>query len=402
MTDFIADLETELVAAARRRATRRRMPRPRLVPVVAAIAIVVAAVAVLRGVDGSRTADDRPVPPGPGVVVTLPAAEPTDDGGCRPAKDAEIPGKPQLAVFERPQTVDERIQPPGYGALPVDLVDNDSLRATGVTDRFRVVRVGGLSGDCDAARRPLDPGVCLIVGRESVAARCFGDQEVARGTAIAVAPLPAAKTTDWVFGIAPDGVERVKLTWAGGTVTARVADNGYDARLDGVKAGDQVRIELERPEGGCDPSQKAIEAAPAVVEGELAGRSRALEDAMAEHGNGGAWRAYARVVTVRDGLKVWVVPDMPCDRATDGPERVCILPTGGSLLCGRPSSVQRRGISIQFGQGALTTVAGIAPSGVRYADVRVRDVVDSVPVKDGVFGARIVDRSNDPVDITYR
>jgi hypothetical protein len=246
MTDFIADLESELVAAARRRSTRRHVPRPRLVPVVAAIALVVAAVAVLRGVDGSRTADDRPVPPGPGVVVSLPTAEPADDGGCRPAKDARIPGKPQLAVFERPQTVEERFLPYGYGALPVDLVDEDSLRATGVTDRFHVIRVGGLSGGCDGERRPVDPGVCLIVGSEFVAVRCFGDQQVARGTAIAVAPVPAAKTTDWVFGVVPDGVDRVRLSWAGGTATARVLDNGYDVRLAGVKPGDEVRVELER------------------------------------------------------------------------------------------------------------------------------------------------------------
>jgi hypothetical protein len=84
MSDFISDLEAELVAAARRRAGSRRriVPVPRLrlatvLAVVALAALVVAAFAVVRGLDdSSRPADERPsVPPGPGVALAVPAAE---------------------------------------------------------------------------------------------------------------------------------------------------------------------------------------------------------------------------------------------------------------------------------------------------------------------------------------
>jgi hypothetical protein len=402
-TDFIADLEAELVAAARRRGTRRSVPRPRLVPVVAAIAIVVAALAVLRGVDRSRTADDQPVPPGPGVVVTLPAAERvSDDAGCRAGIDSQIPGKPQLAVFERPQTIQDRFMAGGFGALPVDAVDEDSLRAPGAVGGIHLIRVGGVSGRCDAEQRPLDPGACLIVGNEVVAARCFGDEEVARGTAIAVAPVPAAKTTDWVYGIAPDGVDRVRLSWQGGTVTTRVLENGYATRLVGVKAGDGVRVELVPSASGCGPSEAAYRAVAALRDAPAAETPAALEHAMADLGSHGAWRRYARVVGHRDGVELWVVPDLPCDRPAAAEERVCILPTGGSLLCDTPDTLRRRGAWIKYGQGALTTVAGIAPAGARYADVRIRDLVHPFPVRHGVFGGMIVDESGDPAHVTYR
>jgi hypothetical protein len=141
---------------------------------------------------------------------------------------------------------------------------------------------------------------------------------------------------------------------------------------------------------------------PAFRDAPAAGTTLGLEHAMADLGSHGAWRDYARVVGQGDGVELWVVPDLPCDRATGGDERVCVLPSGGSLLCGEPRSVQRRGIWTKYGQGALTTVAGIAPAGARYADVRIRDLVHPLPVRHGVFGGMIADESGDPAHITYR
>ena len=124
---------------------------------------------------------------------------------------------------------------------------------------------------------------------------------------------------------------------------------------------------------------------------------------MSRLGAGDEWRAYARRLVMRDGVVVWVVPQLPCDN-TVSEERVCVVPHGGSPVCDTPTSIRRRGVSIILGHGALTAVAGIASRGTRYADIRVRDLVDPLPVRDGVFGGVIVDRFRitDPVHITYR
>jgi hypothetical protein len=99
MSDFVADLERELVTAARRRATRRRrvvlIPRLRpatVLAVVAVAALLVAAAAVVRGLeDGSRPGDERPqVPPPSGPSFALPAAPVAQP--CPGAEQREVAG----------------------------------------------------------------------------------------------------------------------------------------------------------------------------------------------------------------------------------------------------------------------------------------------------------------------
>jgi hypothetical protein len=71
---------------------------------------------------------------------------------------------------------------------------------------------------------------------------------------------------------------------------------------------------------------------------------------------------------------------------------VCILPDGGTLLCGEPRSVVRRGMSIQYVMDGRLVVAGIAPSGTRSVDVSVRDLVEPLTPTSEVFGAKLVAR----------
>ena len=76
---------------------------------------------------------------------------------------------------------------------------------------------------------------------------------------------------------------------------------------------------------------------------------------------------------------------MPCDRPGLEAERVCLLPQDGSLLCDTPAALQRRGAWIHAGQ----VVAGFAPAGARWVEVRVEgsNNVTLIVVENGVFGA---------------
>ena len=415
MTDFIADLETELVAAARRRA-RRRVPRPRLVPVVAAVAIVVAAFAVLRGIDGSRTADDRPVPPpGRGVAVLVLPADPIEaTRGCTVDDwTGYAPGKPSLGVFARPQHADDPL-PGGYGFLPANSVDAEASRLVGDGEfsvPVRLVPVGGLfmpSGDlpgmerCPRTRPSEGPGVCLVAGEDTATvSRCFTDREISDGKAATVTRHGV------VHGIVPDGTGLVSLSGPRDRVMVPVIDNAYEARVPWLDTPGRLEITLHaapRPvPPDCEPSSAAYEAVPALRAPGGGHVPLELEKAMSRLGAGVAWRPYARRLVMRDGVVVWVVPQLPCGDPMSE-ERVCVVPHGGSPVCNTPTAIRRQGASIIFGQGARTTVAGIAPEGARHADVRIRDLVYPLLVRDGVFGGMIVDRhrSNDPVEITYR
>jgi hypothetical protein len=395
VTDFIADLETELVAAARRRATaRRRLPRPRLTALAAAAAvalIALAAVAAVRGIDGSRTGDERPAAPpsaGPGVTVTLPAALDAERaGGCAQGGTGYAPSGVKLSFFDRPQRAGDPL-PGGVTWLPASMVDAPTVRQVGKGVFHREVRlvIAAITPRvCTSDTQVFQVGACVVAGTgPRAAARCFTGAQIAAGAAVTVAAGAA-------YGIVPDGIDSVELSWDGGSAAATVTDNAYELPLDGVGAGDTVRVDLSGAVAGCAPSAALYEAAPALRRAPEGTPPRALDSAMQRLGSRGDWLAYARLVTTRAGVDVWVVPDMPCDRPGSDEERVCLLAisdgNAGSLLCDTPSDLRRSGASVRSGQ----VVAGFAPAGARWAEARVagsRDVT-LMAVQDGVFAARV-------------
>ncbi len=181
MSDFIADLERELVVAAHRRTTRRRrvvrLPRPRPATVLAFVALaalVVALVAVARNLDdGSRPGDERPSPPPGGATLVLPAA-----AAARPCPGVEqrsLPGEGpsyQLGIFARPQTGPDAV-PPLDGAdssswIPADTIIPDASRRPApehfdaelhLVPASEPRRDGACDGELDTAIV-----VCLVVG----------------------------------------------------------------------------------------------------------------------------------------------------------------------------------------------------------------------------------------------
>jgi hypothetical protein len=125
---------------------------------------------------------------------------------------------------------------------------------------------------------------------------------------------------------------------------------------------------------------------------------------MRRLGARGDWLAYARLVTVRGGVDVWAVPDMPCDRPGSTEERVCVLPVGhgraGSLVCATPAEVHRRGAWARSGE----VVAGFAPDGARWAEARVvgSHDVTVMAVEDGVFAATAPGPAGAPLHVRFR
>jgi hypothetical protein len=383
VNDFIADLETELVAAARRRATGRRRrprPRPRLAPLAAAAAVVLvalAAFAAVRGIDSSGTGDERPATPppssGPGVTLTLPAAvQAVGADRCADAIGGYAPSGVRLSVFDRAQTAGDRLGG-DLSWLPASMYAPGSVRQVG--PGLHLVLAGVTEQPC-ADQQVFQAGACVIVGRQ--AGRCFTGAQIASGGAVTTFGGTA-------YGIVPDGIESVDLSWDGGGASATVRDNAY--AVDGVPAGKRVRIESSGAAEGCTPSAAAYDAAPALRLPAEGTPPRALDAAMKQLGSRGEWLAHARHLTTRTGLEIWVAPDMPCDRADQRPERVCLLVAADDRpgpVCDTPADIARQGGLVESGR----VVAGFAPAGMRTAEVRTvgSNDVELVAIEHGVFG----------------
>jgi hypothetical protein len=381
MNDFIADLETELVAAARRRATaRRRLPRPRLATLAAAAAVVLIAVvafAAVRGIDSSQTGDERPAPPPrssePGVTLALPAAiEAKGADRCADAAGGYAPSGVKLSVFDRPETPGDRLGDLSW--LPASMYSQGSVREIG--PGLHLVMAAVSDQPC-ADQQIYQAGACVIVGRAQ-AGRCFTGAQIASGAAVTLFRGTA-------YGIVPDGIESVDLSWDGGGASASVRDNAYAA--EGVPKDARVRIEPSGAVEGCAPSAAAYDAAPALRLQPEGTPPKALDTAMERLGSRGEWLAHARHLTTRAGLEVWVAPDMPCDRADQRPERVCLLALTDAqprFVCETPARIAQQGALI----GSDRVVAGFAPAGMRTAEIRTdgSDAVERVPVEHGLFG----------------
>ena len=380
MNDFIADLETELVAAAHRRAAgRRRVPRPRLTTIAAAAAVVLvalAAFAAVRGIDSSGTGDERPATPppssGPGVTLTLPAAvEAVGADRCAQAMGGYAPSGVRLSVFDRGQTPRDQLGG-DLSWLPASMYAPGTARQVG--PGLHLVLAGVTEQPC-ADKQVFQAGACVVVGRQ--AGRCFTGAQIASGAAVT-----AFRGT--AYGIVPDGIASVDLSWDGGGASGTVRDNAY--AIEGVPAGKRVHVEPSGEAAGCTPSAAAYDAAPALRLPAEGTPPRTLDAAMQQLGSRGDWLAHARHFTTRSGLEIWVAPDMPCDRADQRAEQVCLLVVAADRpgpVCETPAEIAQQGGLVESGR----IVAGFAPAGKRTAEIRTvgSNDVELVAIEHGVF-----------------
>jgi hypothetical protein len=399
--DFVRDLEEELVAAARFRATRRtrrfgRLPRPdsaALGGLVAAVAVavlaVVAALALTRGGD-DRVADAPPSPPAPATVPLVsmqpfvrcaePALESLPD-------DGQFDG---LSVLARPQHEPDALafEP---SRLPIGAFDRRATRQAAVSrlhTRVHVVpstRVAAY-GVCGADE---GAGVCLV-GDERLF-RCFVMDDVYAGRAL------AATSAGTVVGIVPDGIERVTIRGAGASDSADVVENVYEAEID-APAGAQVEVALIRPgDDGCirgvapelldrvaalrrraQPGQVVPEAALGVLRYWVPQIDAAVEDGARFWGGG-------------DGVEFWVVPVVPRGQADCAPAtRACVVAVpederaDAECVLGRPLREDTwRLAPLLPGHAAIY---GIVPDGVRRVRVTIGGVSGEVDARDNVVG----------------
>lgn len=389
MSDFIADLERELVAASQRRATRRRRvvpaPRPRPATVLAFVALAalaVALVAVARNLDdGSRPGDERPSPPPGGAALVLPAAD-----VARPCPGAEQriqSGKaPQLfplGIFARARTKEDRVPPlegaDSYAWIPAGTLHLDAARRAAAAQlEAELFLVPGAEpregGACDGELAAVF-GVCLVVGAGDAVVKCFSDEEVEAGRAFALT------SPGVVHGIAPDGAGRVTLRAGGEAISANVHENAYEIRAP-VEAGEQIRLALERTEE-CRPSSELLDAVPALRSGEY--RTVPADGSAPSAGV----RQWARRIETGDALELWAVAR--CETV----ERACMVVVGGEtyeqpLLCATAAAIRRGGMTWGFPANGRRVVAGLAPPGTRRVQAVSGDDVHDLPLTGGVFG----------------
>jgi hypothetical protein len=384
MTDFIADLERELVAAARRRATGRRrvvlLPRLRLATVVAVVALAAllfAALAVVRGLDdGPRPGDERPsVPPRPSVALALPAAEEARPcpGVSQRETAGEAPEGVDLGIFTRPMAAQDALPSltgaDSYSWIRMGTIHPDSARrpAPGQFDAELHIVAGAEpreGGGCEGHLQA-DLAVCLVVGAGEPVVKCFPNADVEAGRAFAVTGRGV------VHGILPDGIASATLRWNAGTHTVAVRDNVVEAHLP-LEAGDTVRVELE-PSDACRPNPDLLDAVPALRDAEW--------DTLPTV-DGGKWQWGRRVGG--DELDVLVVA--PCEEG----ERACVVAVyderGFSEQCGTAAQIRQEGMWAPLPVAGRLGVVGVAPHGASRAQVILdgRDYRE-VPTSGGVF-----------------
>ena len=342
-------------------------------------ALLVAGLAALRGLDdGSGPADERPsVPPTPGVVLALPAAEATR--ACpgveqrRQAGDAPQPFP--LSVFARPQTEGDALPSRTGTWIPAGTIFAAGSRRAGAELHLVPIaeprRGGGCDGELQAAL-----GVCLAV---DAVVKCFTDEEVEAGRALAVT------SPGVVHGIAPDGVGRVTLHSGGKAFAADVHENAYEVAAP-VAVGEDVRVELERLDE-CRPSSELLEALPALREGAW----QALP-------GGAGLREWARRVETGDALELWGVAHC------DGAERACVVAVHGGKRVAEQCATAvelRAGPWATFPVAGGVAIAGMAPPGTRGVQFVSGDRVRDLPFAGGVFGGLLSSGPIAPGDVRF-
>jgi len=408
VTDFIAELEAELLEAARRRAARGRRRRPllrprRLVPVAVASAALLVIVVALRGIEGPN--DERAVSPnGSGVEVVLPVAAPAAACEQRDQR-VETGSDAPLSVFARERVAADALPDLAGGSLPATTVRPGESRRAG---DVHLVLADGIRED-GACVPPEEhhggKGVCLVAGQDDVVVRCFDDATIAANRAV------ARTGPDQVHGIVADGVEHLKLEWDGGAADADVADNAYAAATPGLEAGDAVRVIPQHPEAGCVPSRELLELVPVMTDPSQGEPPDAVAVAMRRNGARGAWRRWARLAVVDEDVELWVAPNLPCDNARAPEEEACVVAVRPGEqprnLCGHPADESR--LMVLTGTGRFL-IAGLGPprTGPVVVTRHGRAPV-TVMANGGVFGGMLPEgfgptgdgASGDGVDVTF-
>jgi hypothetical protein len=259
MTDFVSQLEAELLAAAHRRASsrRRRLPRLPLRPVLGMATLAAALVAIF--VLAARPAPE-PAPPTtpPGAVFSLPVAERA--APCASGEQPTTEPAPQAVVgriklLRREAAPGERLPVGMRGEwtrpfetwLPVGAYAPGSERQPLDTAELYVVPTADVRSGPIACgpTQSRGPGACLLFGKpgEPVFTRCFTLAEVEAGRAFTL--VDVSRNGARLLGLVPDGAAQVELTNNGALALLPVRENAVQDYIGGLKATDRVRVKLD-------------------------------------------------------------------------------------------------------------------------------------------------------------
>jgi len=396
---FMAELEEELVAAARFRAARRRpLPRPRVPALprpparavrgalagVAVLALVAGVAALARG--GGEDPPQRPAaasgPSAPLVAMVEPARCFAGGAVGRPA----IPALPYFSVFGYRQRADDELGPDTGDSLAVATYDpaETRLAANGRRGtRLHLLPSLGVSAGRGCAADD-GPGVCLVedaAGRH----RCFTIAAVRAGLAFARTERGS------IAGVVPDGIGSVTLSAGGRRASARVADNVYEAEL-GVPPGTRVSVELARPgENGC-----ARDVAPGLLR-RVAALRRAPGDRLLPMAGLNLLRDLpgiaepvergARYWGSDRGAAFWAVPVARDGSPGCAPAReacVVAVTVGGRADAHCSDRANRTGWMVARLYPAAAVVMGIVPRRATGARVAIGDQSAKVDARDNV------------------
>jgi hypothetical protein len=235
MTDFVHDLEAELLSAAKRRAAAGdgalRLPRPRIAWRPIALAVAVAALLAAAAAVTLRPGGEQPAAPKRGAFVA-PVATPIQacDGTRAPeiaTTFQEIGGAPPpraLAVLRRPYAPSDQLLAAAAALktwLPVGEFDPTAVRRASVPASYVVptsdLRTKPLA--CGGGRSR-GPGVCLVMPANYA---CFTLAEIREGRALTI-------NGRRLVGIAPDGVRWVRLSASLGALSV---DNVFEQTRNG-------------------------------------------------------------------------------------------------------------------------------------------------------------------------
>jgi RNA polymerase sigma-70 factor (ECF subfamily) len=386
---FVADLEEELVEAARflarRRAARRPLPRPPRSAVAGAAALaLVALVAALvaGGGDGGSAAGERSAAALPeSVRFRLPAMQPFTNCGQPVEESYEDTGR--IALLRQPQREVDKL-PFDPGSLPIGAFDPSSTRRASAVFVVPSTDVSA-SGRCGAH---VGPGLCLVAREREF--RCFAAVEVAWGRAV------ARTTAGTLVGIVPDGVGRVTFRDDGPPVAADVADNVYEARI-GVPAGEGIEVAFRGAgDGGCRRTVAPELLAEVAL---LLDRPRnnerlprAAHDALAHWPIEAIHDGGARYWGGGDGIELWAVPVVPWGRPDCAPaSRVCVVAVTGSSSAAAECDLGRRGRNWWLGQRfpERAMMFGTVPDGVTGVRLTHRGETAVIAAHDNVFGGSL-------------
>ena len=386
--DFLADLETQLGAAAvpARRARRVRRMRPVAVlrPALVAVAVIAAVLGIAR-LEGEPERTANPPARDNGALITLPAA--TLDSEC--GLERRVDGPPSRELLER------------YGAFRRDRTDADKLppgvSAGGLEEYARSVTQGpptwlvpsaGVSPDgCGGAAAE---GVCAVVELGGVRIACFSTQEIDAGRAAASLGPTEAGMPGYMVVLVPDGIDQVELVprRTGSSVANGVNENSVVADLNGVDPGELVQITLDRgprcrnhelEAAQVEPSTELRERIPLIDgAGPPGDLPAALERAISDIGGPVHVEHIRRALVFDDGETTYLVPylsgdsdqlcldGVPLDRPlAPGPGACLIAVTEERTIAALCRSVIEMPAGAMLEQGRI--VIGFPPDGAERA-----------------------------------